>query len=193
MPTPYEADRDAVPQNSPVSEATFCPRSRRHFVLIAAILASALGFIDGSVVSIAMPAIRADLGATLADAQWIANAYALTLSALILVGGAAGDNFGLRRTFVTGIALFVVASMVCAVVSSPAWLIAARAIQGIGAAIMVPGSLAIIAKAYPRKERGRAIGKWGGHFRVDHRARPGDRRAGSFGVRQRHLAGDLCN
>jgi EmrB/QacA subfamily drug resistance transporter len=160
MQSPCEADRDAVPQNSPVSNGTFCPQSQRRFVLIAAILASALGFIDGSVVSIAIPAIRADLTATLADAQWISNAYALTLSALILAGGAAGDNFGLRRTFVAGIAVFVAASLVCAIASGPASLIAARAIQGVGAAIMVPGSLAIIAKAYPKKERGRAIGIW---------------------------------
>ena len=129
-------------------------------MLIAAILASALGFIDGSVVSIAIPAIRADLGAMLSDAQWVSNAYALTLSALILAGGAAGDNFGLRRTFAAGIALFIAASMACALAPTVALLIAARAIQGIGAAIMVPSSLAIIAKAYPRQERGRAIGIW---------------------------------
>jgi EmrB/QacA subfamily drug resistance transporter len=160
MRSPCEAHKYAVPQNSPVSNGTFCPQSQRRFVLIAAILASALGFIDGSVVSIAIPAIRADLGASLADAQWISNAYALTLSALILAGGVAGDNFGLRRTFVVGIVLFVVASLACAIAPGPASLIAARAIQGIGAAIMVPGSLAIIAKAYPKKERGGAIGIW---------------------------------
>ena len=129
-------------------------------MLVAAILASALGFIDGSVVSIAIPAIRSDIGATFADAQWISNAYAVTLSALILAGGAAGDNFGLRRTFVTGIVLFVAASLACALAPGPGSLIAARAVQGVGAAIMVPGSLAIIAKAYPKKERGRAIGIW---------------------------------
>ena len=160
MRSPCEASRQAVPQNSPVSNGTFCPQPQRRFVLIAAILASALGFIDGSVVSIAIPAIRSDIGATLADAQWISNAYALTLSALILAGGAAGDNFGLRRTFVAGIVLFVAASLACALAPGPGSLIAARAVQGIGAAIMVPGSLAIIAKAYPKKERGRAIGIW---------------------------------
>src|SRR5690606_3310297 len=87
-------------------------------------------------------------------------AYAVTLSALILAGGAAGDNFGLRRTFVAGIVLFVAASLTCALAPGPGSLIAARAVQGVGAAIMVPGSLAIIAKAYPRNERGRAIGIW---------------------------------
>ncbi|RWE28331.1 MFS transporter, partial [Mesorhizobium sp.] len=142
------------------ANGTFCPQARRKFVLVAAILASALGFIDGSVLAIAMPALRVDLGASLAEAQWISNAYALTLSALILAGGAAGDRFGLRHAFVTGIALFIVSSLACALAPNPAVLIAVRAVQGIGAAIMVPGSLAIIAKAYPKKERGRAIGIW---------------------------------
>ena len=144
----------------PAAGSTFCPENRRRHVLFAAILASALGFIDGSVVSVAMPAIRADLGASLADAQWVSNAYALTLSALILVGGGAGDRFGLRRTFIAGIILFVLASMICAVVPTAATLILARGVQGIGAALMIPGSLAIIAKAYPKGERGRAIGIW---------------------------------
>ena len=139
---------------------SFCPRPNRIFVLVAAILASALGFIDGSIVAIAIPAIRADLGASLADAQWISNAYALMLSALILTGGAAGDRFGLRNTFAVGIAAFIVASVLCAIAPGPGSLIAARGLQGIGAAIMVPGSLAIIAKAYPKNERGKAIGIW---------------------------------
>ncbi|MFC3207375.1 MFS transporter [Aquamicrobium soli] len=139
---------------------SFCPPLSRRFVLIAAILASALGFIDGSVVAIAVPAIRTDLGASLAEAQWVANGYALTLSALILVGGAAGDRFGLRHTFVVGIALFVAASLACALAPDPTMLVLFRAIQGAGAAVMVPCSLAIIAKAYPKKERGRAIGIW---------------------------------
>ncbi|RUU62157.1 MFS transporter, partial [Mesorhizobium sp. M7A.T.Ca.TU.009.01.1.1] len=150
----------AVPLTSPVTHGTFCPQSQRRFVLIAAILASALGFIDGSILAIATPAIRVNLGASLAEAQWISNAYALTLSALILAGGAAGDRFGLRRAFVAGIALFIVASLACALAPNAIVLIAFRALQGIGAAIMVPGSLAIIAKAYPKKERGRAIGIW---------------------------------
>lgn len=145
---------------SSASASTFCPSSSRRYVLAASILASSIGFIDGSVVSIAMPAIRADLGASLADAQWISNAYALTLSALILTGGAAGDRFGLRLTFIAGIAFFVAASVACALAPNAALLIVFRAVQGIGAAIMVPCSLAIIAKAYPKAERGRAIGIW---------------------------------
>jgi EmrB/QacA subfamily drug resistance transporter len=132
----------------------------RGFVLIAAIAASSMGFIDGSVISIAIPSIRVDLGATLADAQWVSNAYLLFLSALTLLGGAAGDRFGLRRTFGLGIALFTVSSIACALAPTPLFLIVARAIQGIGAAFMVPGSLAIIAKAYPKESRGQAIGIW---------------------------------
>lgn len=147
---------EAAPGKSP----TFCPQTRRRYVLIAAILASALGFIDGSILAIAMPVIRLDLGASFVEAQWISNSYALMLSALILAGGAAGDRFGLRRTFIAGIALFLAASLACALAPGAIWLIVFRAIQGIGAAIMIPGSLAIIAKAYPKKERGKAIGIW---------------------------------
>lgn len=135
------------------------PHSRR-FVLIAAILASSMGFIDGSVISIAIPAIRADLGASLPEATWVSNAYLLMLASLTLLGGAAGDRFGLRLVFGMGIALFTVASIACALAPTPQWLIVARVVQGIGAAFMVPGSLAIIAKAYPRETRGQAIGIW---------------------------------
>jgi EmrB/QacA subfamily drug resistance transporter len=129
-------------------------------VLIAATLASALGFIDGSVISIAIPAIRADIGATLTQAQWVSNSYMLMLSALILAGGALGDRFGLRRSFAAGIAVFIGASLACAFAPTPEFLIVARGVQGLGAAVMVPGSLAIIAKAYPKAERGGAIGIW---------------------------------
>lgn len=142
-----------------MSQDIAAPQNRR-FVLVAAILASSMGFIDGSVISIAIPAIRADLGATLAEAQWISNGYLLFLSALILLGGAAGDRFGLRRMFGLGIVVFVGASVICALAPTPQVLVIARAIQGMGAAFMVPGSLAIIARAYPREERGRAIGTW---------------------------------
>lgn len=144
----------------PAGAGTGYSADERRFVLVAAILASSMGFIDGSVISIAIPAIRADLGASLADAQWVSNGYLLFLSSLILLGGAAGDRFGLRTTFGLGIVAFVAASIACAVASTPLVLVIARAIQGMGAAFMVPGSLAIIARAYPREERGRAIGIW---------------------------------
>ncbi|MEL6618965.1 MAG: MFS transporter [Pseudomonadota bacterium] len=145
---------------APVFRDGFCGASGRPYLLAAAILASALGFIDGTVVAIALPAMRDSLGAGLVQAQWIHNAYMLTLSALILVGGAAGDRFGLARVFGFGISVFVVASMLCALAPSPLFMIVARAVQGLGAAIMVPGSLALIARAYPRADRGRAIGIW---------------------------------
>lgn len=144
----------------PVFLSGFCAPEARKFVLFAAILASSMGFIDGSVIAIAMPAIRTTLGATLTQAQWVHNAYMLTLSALILAGGAMGDRFGLARVFSGGILLFVAASVICALAPTPNFLIGARLVQGVGAAVMVPGSLAIIARAYPREERGRAIGIW---------------------------------
>lgn len=139
---------------------TFCAPEARPWILAAAILASAMGFIDGSVTAIALPAMREGLGATLAQGTWINNAYLLPLSALILVGGAVGDRYGVARVFAAGIALFVAASILVAAAPTPEFLIAARALKGVGAALMVPGSLAIIAKAYPRAERGRAIGVW---------------------------------
>jgi len=142
------------------TSAAFVPANRRIYVLVAAILASSMAFIDGSVLSIATPAIRADLGASLADVQWVSNAYMLFLASLLLIGGAAGDRFGLRTIFSLGIVLFVIASLVCAVAPTAGFLIVARAVQGLGAALMIPGSLAIIAKAYPREERGKAIGLW---------------------------------
>ncbi|MCB1883639.1 MAG: MFS transporter [Geminicoccaceae bacterium] len=137
-----------------------CPEKDRPFVLVVAILASSLGFIDGSVVSVAIPAIRASLGAGFVEVQWVANAYMLLLSSLILVGGAAGDRFGQRDVFAAGIGLFVAASLACAFAGSAPGLIACRALQGVGAAFMVPGSLALIAKNIPRAERGRAVGVW---------------------------------
>jgi EmrB/QacA subfamily drug resistance transporter len=142
-----------------MAEAFVAP-NKRIYVLVAAILASSMGFIDGSVISIATPAIRADLGASLGDAQWVASAYLLLLSSVLLLGGAAGDRFGIRNVFAGGIILFVAASLVSAIAPNALLLIVARAVQGLGAAFMVPSSLAIIARAYPRDERGAAIGVW---------------------------------
>ena len=136
------------------------PRSAKPFVVLTAILASSLAFIDNTVVIVALPQMRESLGASLAQAQWITNAYALTLSAFLLLGGGAGDTFGLRRVFMIGIALFAAASMLCGVSSSADMLIAARAVQGIGGALMVPGSLALISANFPPGERGKAIGTW---------------------------------
>lgn len=134
--------------------------SARTGVLVATILASGMAFMDGSVVPVALPAIRGGLGASFTQAQWTSNAYTLTLAAFTLLGGAAGDAFGLRRVFMIGIALFGLASAACGVATSAEALIAARALQGIGGALMVPGSLALISAHYPAAERGRAIGAW---------------------------------
>lgn len=145
------------------AEATgLCPKPSRPWVLAATILASAMAFIDGSVVNIALPTIQRDLVAGFAALQWVVNGYVLLLGALILVGGGLGDRFGRRRIFVTGIGLFALASLACALAPSVETLIAARLLQGTGAALLVPQSLAIIAAAFPRTERGRAIGTWAG-------------------------------
>jgi EmrB/QacA subfamily drug resistance transporter len=144
----------------PSVPAFFCVEADRPIILWAAILASSMGFIDSSVTAIAMPAMRAALGATLAQAQWINAAYLLALSALVLAGGAMGDRFGTARIFVTGIWIFVAGSLACAFALTPEQMIAARAIKGIGAALMVPGSMAMVSRAYPRAERGRALGLW---------------------------------
>lgn len=149
-----------IEDRKPGALPNFCAPEARKYILASAILASALGFIDGTIVSIALPAMRADLAASLAEAQWINNAYLLPLSALILLGGALGDRYGLARAFSAGIALFVVASLLCALAPTPGALIAARVLKGIGAAVMIPGSLALIARAYPSDIRGRAIGIW---------------------------------
>ncbi len=157
QPIPDRAPQDAA---GPDAVPGLCTAAARPRLLLAAILASAMGFIDGSVTAIAIPAIRESLGASLPEAQWIGNAYMLTLAALVLAGGAAGDRFGTARAFGWGIAAFVTTSLLCALAPTPAILIAARAAQGAAAALMVPGSLALIAKAYPEAERGRAIGTW---------------------------------
>jgi EmrB/QacA subfamily drug resistance transporter len=130
------------------------------FVLAATVLASAMAFIDGSVVTIALPVIQKDFGATFQELQWIVNAYTLMLGALILVAGALGDRVGRRRIFAIGILIFASASLACAVATGSLIMIAARAVQGAGAALLVPQSLAIISASFPRKTRGRAIGVW---------------------------------
>src|ERR1700716_323780 len=130
---------------------------RRRWTLVATILGSSLTFIDGTVVNVALPALQADLHATITDVQWVIEAYALLLGALILVGGSLGDQFGRKRVFLSGLLLFPIASMACGVATSPTMLIAGRAVQGVGAAFLVPGSLAIISAAFDEAERGRAI------------------------------------
>jgi EmrB/QacA subfamily drug resistance transporter len=119
-------------------------------------------FIDGTVVNVALPALQAALHATITDVQWVVEAYALFLGALILVGGAMGDQLGRKRVFLLGVVSFTAASILCGLATSPRLLIIARALQGIGAAFLVPGSLAIISATFNDAERGRAIGTWSG-------------------------------
>jgi EmrB/QacA subfamily drug resistance transporter len=134
----------------------------RRWILAATILGSAMTFIDGTVVNVALPALQTDLHATITDVQWVIEAYALFVGALILVGGSMGDQFGRKRVFLFGVVFFTIASMLCGMAASPGMLITGRALQGIGAAFLVPGSLAIISASFDEKERGAAIGTWSG-------------------------------
>jgi EmrB/QacA subfamily drug resistance transporter len=130
------------------------------WTLVACILASSLSFVDGSVLSVALPAIKASYGAGAQDVQWVVNAYLLPLSALLLLGGAVGDHFGRRRLLIIGTSIFAVASLVCALAPSLPVLLAARAAQGVGAALLLPNSLALLNAAFEGEKRGRAVGIW---------------------------------
>src|SRR5215472_4247459 len=137
--------------------------SARQWTLAATVIGSSLTFVDATVVNVALPALQQNLHATIADMQWVIEAYALFLGGLILVGGSLGDQFGRKRVFLQGVWVFTLASIACGLASSPKALIVARAVQGIGAAFLVPGSLAIISATFDDEtERGRAIGVWSG-------------------------------
>ena len=136
------------------------PQVRGAWVLGATILGSSMAFIDGTAVNVALPALQRDLGATVGDVQWVVEGYALLLASLILVGGALGDRYGRRAMFSAGVALFALASAACGLAPGIGWLIAARVVQGASAALLVPGSLAILSASFPPESRGRAIGTW---------------------------------
>ncbi|MCW5693360.1 MAG: MFS transporter [Pseudolabrys sp.] len=148
--------------------AEACPRAagreiaprRRTAVLAGCVLASAMAFIDGSALTVALPALRASLGADLTSVQWVLNGYVLALAALTLIGGALADRYGKARILTLGCLIFALASIACALASGIGWLIAARAVQGIGAALLTPASLALIGATYPKDERNRAVGVW---------------------------------
>ncbi|MEI6800044.1 MAG: MFS transporter, partial [Pseudomonadota bacterium] len=135
-------------------------RSKPGYLLASAVMASAMGFIDSSVTAIALPAIRASLGGSLARAEWVQAGYLLAVTALVLVGGAMSDRFGVVRVFQGGILAFMAASLLCAIAPTMPLMIAARVLQGLGAAFMVPGSMTIVSRAYSRADRGRALGLW---------------------------------
>src|SRR5215210_3124076 len=132
----------------------------KRLTLIACILGSGVVFVDGTVVNVALPAIRNDFDTGLAAQQWIVEAYLLTLGALLLVGGSLGDLLGRRRMFAVGLGGFGITSVICALAPTAELLIAARALQGVAGALLVPSSLAVITATFPAEERGAAIGTW---------------------------------
>lgn len=144
----------ALPGHSP----TGCGR----WILAATILGSSMAFIDSTVVNVALPALQSALGATVSEVQWVVEDYALFLAALLLLGGSLGDLYGRRKIFVTGVVLFGIGSAWCGAAPGIFALIAARAVQGVGGALLVPESLALISASFPTGERGRAIGTWSG-------------------------------
>ncbi len=139
-----------------------CSFPDRPWILAATILGSSMGFINGSTVNVALPALQAQLGASVVDVQWIVNSYTLFLAALILPGGSLGDHYGRKRIFMLGIVIFALASAWCGLVVTPEQLIVARSLQGVGGALLTPGSLAIISASFEVEARGRAIGLWSG-------------------------------
>jgi EmrB/QacA subfamily drug resistance transporter len=143
-----------------VTERVRLSEARGRWVLFATVLGSSVAFLDATVVNVALPAIGADLDAGFAALQWTVNGYTLTLAAFILLGGSLGDRFGRRRVFVVGIVWFGLASVLCGLAPSAELLVAARVLQGIGGALLTPGSLAIISATFVDGDRGRAIGAW---------------------------------
>ena len=140
--------------------ATATGTRMERWVLVASILGSSMAFIDGTVVNVALPTLQQAVGATAAEVQWVVESYALVMGALLLLGGALGDRVGRRRVFAIGTALFAGASVACALAPGIEWLILGRAVQGLGAAFLVPGSLALLGACIPPERRGQAIGRW---------------------------------
>jgi EmrB/QacA subfamily drug resistance transporter len=153
--------KTSTPADANTSSA-LAERAARRYVLAATILGSSMVFIDGTVVNVALPALQSAFHATAIDVQWVIESYALFLAALLLVGGSLGDHFGRRRIYSAGVTIFTLASIWCGLAPSVTHLIAARSVQGIGGALLVPGSLAIISTSFPKEERGQAIGVWSG-------------------------------
>jgi len=145
-----------------IEKLSSATRSTERWILIATILGSSIAFIDGTVINVALPALQAKLNASVVDVQWVIESYSLFLSALLLVGGSLGDRFGRRLIYTIGVAIFAFASIWCGLSPNVKQLIFARAIQGIGGALLVPGSLAIISACFSEERRGKAIGTWSG-------------------------------
>ncbi|WP_051832555.1 MFS transporter [Streptomyces katrae] len=158
MTDPAPGTEEHVPAGPGVPLAS----ARGRWIVLATVLGSTMALLDSTVVNVALPTIGVDLGADLAVLQWTVNAYMLTLAALILVGGALGDRFGRRRVFVLGVVWFAAASLLCGIAPNAGILIAARALQGIGGALLTPGSLALIQGSIAAGDRARAVGLWSG-------------------------------
>ncbi|HEY2014045.1 MAG TPA: MFS transporter [Bryobacteraceae bacterium] len=150
---------EAAILTSPCKEAA---TANGPWILAATILGSSMAFIDGTVVNVALPALQSALGADIADVQWVVESYALFLAALLLIGGSLGDLYGRRRIFAAGVVIFCASSAWCGLAPDIRQLIVARGVQGIGGALLVPGSLALISANFSRNDRGRAIGTWSG-------------------------------
>jgi EmrB/QacA subfamily drug resistance transporter len=157
---------------SPSTSRVRLPQVYEKWILVATILGSSMAFIDGTIVNVALPAIQDALHTSVSQMQWVVAAYALTLGALLLVGGALGDLYGRRIIFLIGIFVFAVASIGCGLAATITQLIVARAVQGIGAALLVPGSLALISASFPEERRGQAIGTWSGFTAITTAAGP---------------------
>ncbi|MBT2477556.1 MFS transporter [Streptomyces sp. ISL-94] len=151
-----------APPEPPVAPAVPIASAQGRWILLTTVLGSSMALLDSTVVNVALPRIGLDLGADLAVLQWTVNAYLLTLAGLILVGGALGDRFGRRRIFVLGVVWFAVGSLLCGIAPNAGTLVAARALQGIGGALLTPGSLALIQGSIRAEDRGRAVGLWSG-------------------------------
>src|SRR5262245_64996790 len=147
---------------SSVDESVTWGTRRARWVLLATVLGSGLTFLDATVVNVALPTIGTELDASVGGLQWVVNAYTLTLASLILLGGSLGDRFGRRRIFVLGVIWFAGASLLCSIAPDSEALVAARALQGIGGALLTPGSLAILQASFAARDRGRAVGAWSG-------------------------------
>jgi EmrB/QacA subfamily drug resistance transporter len=162
MPVSFHAPYDiGVLRSTPTAPSPLSRRQKR-LTLAATILGSSMAFVDSSVVNVALPAIQGALGADAAATSWVVNGYLLLLGAFVLVGGSAADIYGRRRIFLVGIAIFTAASISCGLAPNVTVLIASRAVQGLGAALLTPASLAMLGAAFPDNERSRAIGLWAG-------------------------------
>ena len=143
-----------------IEEPVALRTTRGRWLIAVTVLASGMAFLDGTAVNVALPSIGRELDASLSDLQWTLSGYTLTLAGLILLGGSLGDRYGRRKVFLIGVAWFATASLLCGLAQVPWQLVAARTLQGVGGALLTPGSLSLIQSSVRHGDRGRAIGIW---------------------------------